>query len=414
MKMMYKLLDNVTKSWDRIPKNVPVIAVHRGNGLHFMMTVDNNQLYFHSQPYNKNLPVKQSILLEDLSLNELVDTINSMGYVSLLTSEAHEKELGERKAHTLTNDKNRTIIQPNTLTTFTSKLWEMLYPIARLLHETDNDMDKAIAQMFATSTKGKWLDYWGTFFRIKRNHGESDAVLSRRIFMSLVNLKTNNIAIEELVQFAIQSDAKVRDVAPALFEIVVAPDYIDKSGILHPIIRGVKGAGIDYFLNYMEQNAEDYRTYLSDLIGGSFRSMDKGAYQATWGKLKEVYSGAVEGSYGFQGFGSEKYLSKSDMLKLLSSEVLQSEVVKRAKDSASARTIALEERSFKILESSTLTSFQLNSSELNGNDILGGYSWRISDIIGVFSAGLQDEYKKATSEVVSMKLIRDGEVVREA
>lgn len=285
--MMKRLLANVGRSWDKVPKDVAVIQVQKGVGTHTMCTIEANQIHFHSMSYNPDLPIKQSIVLEELTLVELVGTINSMGYVANLTSEAVNSGLTARKSFALLPSKNIPIIMPADISTFTSKLWEMLYPIARLLEDTDNDMDVAIQQMYATVTSGRWLEYWASFFKIKRAYGESDALLSRRMLMALTNLKTTNLAVEELVKFAVQGKAKVADVAPALFSVEVDPLFMDKSSTLNQLIKSIKGAGIDYFLNYSVLYDENYRSYIKDLTGRDFNRMDERSGDVNWGILKE-------------------------------------------------------------------------------------------------------------------------------
>lgn len=287
MRMMKRILDNVGRSWDRLPKDVPVIRIQQGAGVHFMHTIEGGQLHLHSMPYSRDIPVKQSIVLEELSLEELVDTIRTMGYVAHITSEAVSSGLALRKAFTLMPVRNLSIMLPADITTFSSKLWETLYPIARLLEDTDNDMDKAIEQMFATSTRGRWLDYWASFFHIKREYQEDDSLLLRRMFMTIANLKTNNIAIEELVQFAIQDEAKVTDVSPALFSIAVEPKFIGKDDTLHAVIRSVKGAGIDYFLNFTNKVGEDVRAHFKDRVGVDFKDTDVQSGEARFTIMNE-------------------------------------------------------------------------------------------------------------------------------
>lgn len=438
MKMMRKLFQHVGKSWDKAPKDVPVIQIQKGTGLHTMFTIEANQLHFHSMSYNTDLPIKQSIVLEELTLEELVETINSMGYVASLTSEVIKYNLTARKSFTLMPAKNVSIIMPAQMKTFTSKMWEMLYPIARLLEEADYDMDKAIAQMFATATRGKWLDYWASFFNIKRNYGESDSLLARRIFMTLVNLKTNNIAIEELVQYAVQSDAKVQDVEPGLFEVVVSPEFMDKSTILHPIIQSVKGAGIDYFLNYAKEYTEDYRSFVQDLTGEEFHHIDKMTVSTDWtgfresryahtplsqhkpfrlnrsklvtgeqvldtpekipGRMVDTYTAQFEWNIGSERYpklhhrlnifkiGKSKLNSTSEgifapyhEIAVFSGEVFKStsEVVPKGTDARTGIDTYLEERTFRVRK--VAEPFTLNESKLNSSDHINGYEERVLD-----------------------------------
>lgn len=252
MKMMKKLLSNVGKSWDKIPKDIAVIEVSQGSGGHSLVTIEDNSLYFHSQPYTSSLPIKQQIILEDLTLPALVEQINSLGYISSLSSEALKHKLQGRKAFTLSPIKNQPIRGKSKLTTFTSKLWETLYPLARLLEDTDRDIDTAISQMFVSISRGKWLDYWASFFNVKRLRNEEDSIFLRRMLMLMFNTRTNNVAIEELLRYRLRDNSiTVNDISPAEFEVMLNLGYSEHVGELYELVNSVKGAGINYLLTYM-------------------------------------------------------------------------------------------------------------------------------------------------------------------
>lgn len=275
MKMMERLLRNVGRSWDRIPKEVPVLFVRRSTGVHPFMTVDGNQLHLHTLPYQPGIPVKQSIVLEDLTLEELADTLQQMGYEAHVTDEAVKNKVEARKSHTLIDAKNVPIMDGGRLETFTSKLWEKLYPIARLLQETDNDIDRALEQMYLTTTRGSWLEYWASFFGLRRSIGENDDTLRRRIFLTFMNIKTNDVAIEELINYSVHGKVKIEDYIPAKFLIYTTPEYMDEAGIIRSIVDSIKGAGIDYLLYYRTTEDEHYKSYLQDKTGVPFQQNDR-------------------------------------------------------------------------------------------------------------------------------------------
>lgn len=274
MKMMERLLRNVGRSWDRIPKEVPVLFISRGTGAHSLMTVDNNALHFHTLPYRHNLPTKQTVALEALGLEELISIVRGMGYTAELTSEVENKKLKHRKTFTLLDASNLTLNEGSHLVTFTSKLWETLYPLARLLQEVDNDIEKAIEEMFATTTRGRWLEYWASFFGLRRLTDESDESLRKRMFVTMTNVKTNNIAIEELVRYVVQDTIVVEDKSPALMEITTDPKYIEFGSRLHEVVMSIKGAGIAYVLNFAKTWSEDYPSYYRDSNGASMTNAD--------------------------------------------------------------------------------------------------------------------------------------------
>ncbi len=238
-----------------------------------MVTVDGGSLYFHSTPFRSDLPAKQQILLDKMTANELIDTINGMGYVASVTSEAQNRGLDAHQAFTLLEVYN--IKLNTTLTVYTSQLWKALYPIYRVLRDAEHDIDTAVKQLDREMASGSWLDYWASFFGMRREVGENDNNFSRRFTMWLFNPKTNNIALSEFLRYRLQDEnIEVNDFGPSTIELVVDRKYSDQRDMITALMRDVKGAGIDYFLSYeLLRFSEDYRTYLASVIGIPFEQM---------------------------------------------------------------------------------------------------------------------------------------------
>lgn len=299
MNMMNRLFDLVGKTWSRAPKEAPVLTLRRGAGSHIRFTVDSNHLHFHTMAYHPHLPIKQSILLDGLTLDELGATIRQMGYEATVTPEAYALGLTGRSAVTLLQEANTALDGGATLQTFTSKMWEVLYPIARLLEATEGDIDLATRQMYADSTSGSWLDYWASFFSIKRAPGEPDTSVASRMLSSINSLKTNNIAIEELLRNALLEDVVVRDTLPALFEVEVLPAFISQKELTDELIHTVKGAGIAFIYNYTDRDEEHYPSYLKDKIGKPANKADE-----LW-----VDTGFTESTYGWKRWDDQGELT---------------------------------------------------------------------------------------------------------
>lgn len=199
---------------------------------------------------------------------------------------------------------------PVELSIFTSPLWEMLYPIARLLRNADNDTSKALEQLRLPNAQGRWLDYWASFFDLKRILGESDRSFSKRIFGRLANMKTNNIAIEDLLSYSLDVDVKVNDASASTFEVLVDPVYMDSVTYIKELIKEVRGAGIDYFVNYFKVYSEDYKSYFKDRNGFDFVDSDVNSGDVTFPTYEE-FSFMYDPTSGFElnndiltGFGS--------------------------------------------------------------------------------------------------------------
>lgn len=270
MKMMIRLLENLNRSWNKLAIEREAMKVSQGSGVHTLLTITSNQLYLHSYTFRSSLPSKQSIYMEELTIEELADTLIGMGYTVTFEGSIDTSQM----CLTLLPVENVPITTAGSVYIYTSKLWKTLYPVARILEEADFDTDEAIKQMYATSTRGKWLDYWASFFNIKRLSGEDDKTMARRIFMTIVNLKTNNLAIEELLSYSFQTEARITDTEPAEFQVQVAPEFIAYKTLTDDIINSVKGAGIDFFYHYLKTLEENYPSYIKDKTGKALKDQD--------------------------------------------------------------------------------------------------------------------------------------------
>lgn len=288
MKMMHKLLGHLHRVWNTAPKDFGALVIEQGSSPSMLVTVDTQYLTIHSGSFRSDMPLKQALSLDDCTLSELTLQLSSIGYSAYLTQETIDRGYGGHKACVLMPCENIPLTTV-TLKAFTSPLWQLLYPLARLLEELDNDSDRAIAQIYMNSTTGKWMDYWGTFFKIKRLVGESDIQLQKRIFLSLMNMKTNNIALQELLKYSTNGSAVVTDYGPAEFEVFIDPEYMGTVSTVRQIIADAKGAGIDYFLNYRGIEEEDYRAHLTSLHGLDFSQSDKCSSTASLPFVERTY-----------------------------------------------------------------------------------------------------------------------------
>ena len=322
MLMMSKLLGNLGKLWNKAPKDFEALSIQRERGNHSFVTINTQQIIFHSTTYHKDMPNKQTILLEGHTLLELTETISSLGYVCSLTSEAIGKGYAERKAYTLMPVENVPIIYGSFFKVFTSPLWQLLYPLARVLEDLDYDTDDAINQLCAGSASRSWLDYWASFFKLTRAANESDADFEKRIFIKLLSVKTSAIAIQELLKHAVSGVSVVTDVAPAQFSVTADPVYMDTAEAVRRIVNSAKGAGIDYFLNYQRTSEELFKAYFKDMYGEDFETSDKQGLQGETKVAERLpYGYYVDQETAFKlgksplGTGGRKLLTKAYFLR---------------------------------------------------------------------------------------------------
>lgn len=283
MRLMRKLLDNLGDVWNKLPKDRPYLTIAKGTGLHTRVTIDEGTLYLHSVAFRRDMPQRQLLVLDGMDTTDVIATLTTMGYIAAPTTETIEDGVNSRKPYVMMEVDNVRIdgAQPTVLTAFHSKLWSQLYPIYRVLRQSEYDTEQALKQLNRTMADGTWLDFWASFFSIEREPNETDNSFVRRFTMWLFNPKTNNIAIKELLAYRLQdTNINITDRAPLQFALDVSTKYLqpDTAAGLHKILRETKGAGIEYFLNYMaDPQFEDYRAWLEDQTGLPFSSLDKGS-----------------------------------------------------------------------------------------------------------------------------------------
>lgn len=244
-----------------------------------MVTVSNGTLYFHSVPFRSDLPVKQTVILQNMTVNDLMTTINGMGYAATL--DAGVTDLAAMKAYILMEVQDVPLTAD--LQAFTSMTWKTLYPLYRVLRDAEGNVELALQQLYTTSASGDWLDYWATFFSIQREGTEADNDFIRRFMMWIFNPKTNNIALKELLAYRLKDNSiDVTDDSPGKFKVIVDQKYLDNAGDLNKILLEAKAAGIEYFLAYsFAPYYEDYRVYLSNVTGTPIENLDFISWQLT-------------------------------------------------------------------------------------------------------------------------------------
>ena len=280
MNMLKRLLNTVNNVWNTQAKEKPLFTLRKHNGAHAMVTIEGSQLHLHSSKYHEALPYKQSIVIDELTIAELIPIIEGMGYrVEMAPNGA--KYLSEG-AVILMPRRDIPITDGCPITVFTSNVWRMLYPVARLLEIVEGDAELAMQQMYLRTSRSKWLDYWASFFSIKRFIQESDEALIKRIIMLLVNPKTNNRSIEELLKLMLNLDAEIHDIVgfegnptqKALFEVRLDAEAMTITEATDKLLMKIKAGGVYYFYNFYKAFVEDYNSYLIDKTGRPKTAID--------------------------------------------------------------------------------------------------------------------------------------------
>ncbi|MFS8214831.1 hypothetical protein [Paenibacillus sp. S29] len=246
MRILRKLLDNLGDKWNKLPKEVPFLTLGRGGGQHSRVTVDEGMLYFHTAPYRPELPDKQSVNLHGLTAAELLPVIRYMGYTAELAPEILRLDavpLALLEVENLSVD--------STLNAFTSNVWRRMYPVYRVLRKAEADTDLALLQLDRNMASGRWLDYWGSFFGLQRRPGELAESFRRRFTMWVLNPKTNNVALQELLAYQLgeSGGVEVYDKDPAVLGVRLDAKYTESADALsafRDILLENKGGGIAF------------------------------------------------------------------------------------------------------------------------------------------------------------------------
>ncbi|MBE0335127.1 hypothetical protein [Paenibacillus sp. 23TSA30-6] len=266
MRILKKLLDNLGDKWLKLPKEVPFLTLGRGTGLHSMVTVDEGVLYFHSAPYRAELPDKQSVNLQGLGTMGLIDAIHDLGYNAVLASETLRLNAVPLALLEVEN-----LPVASTLNAFTSGVWRRMYPVYRALRKAEVDTDLALLQLDRNMATGRWLDYWGSFFGLQRRPGELAESFRRRFTMWVLNPKTNNVALQELLAYQLgeSGGVEVYDKAPAVLGVRLDAKYTESTETLssmRSILLENKGGGIAFTTSVHVytpiQNGHSYRSRL--------------------------------------------------------------------------------------------------------------------------------------------------------
>lgn len=417
--------DDIYVNFDA-PTTAPGTLTIRPGEVLTNIKVNAQNLYFRSNSFTQPFYVKgtyenllyyQEINLEGMTISEVAATLTQMGYLTDIGTVGDQKALDE-SALVLLEMPAQPLDEGVQLYAFTSNLWRVIYPIHRILTRYDHDVDIAIEQLRLPSARGEWLDYWVSFFRIRRLPDETDELLLRRTFLTIASAKSNNIAIEELIGYYIGTRVSVTDYAPAVMEVGVAAEYMNDSQKVKDLIELLKGAGTHYILSYASDFTEMYPVYLQDKLGIPAQEAD--------GHPEVILSQFIEHTYGWRskayiegeedGFTLNQHTlngAKLDLIYLLKDEeslamdVYLAELYHQVQESTEASNDwTLNETFPKASEASTVETVIDTREE--------GFRYRYQDGFMLNASALNGELlsPQRTSEGGSMTLEKDGKIIQ--
>lgn len=301
MDMLRKLLDMVNFKWSKSAEIQQPLLIGQGTGTNPYLTLREGILYFHKYQSAPDMTPNQQIILDGLTLTDLKTQVTSMGY-TVDSSEGDNLTMMGESALILLDADSQYVTSGATLFAFRSNFHRVLYPIHRVLTTYNGDIDKAIEQLLLPSTSGSWLDYWCSFFNIKRLPNEDDSLLLKRTFLNLTSAKSNNTAMEELISYYVGTNTTVTDYAPSEIMVGIDASYIGASTAttqqITDIVETLRSAAVEYFFAYTKTFDDSYQASFLNRYGKTFRD-----YNAVTGVKGTVQFPAYTDNYRLLGSG---------------------------------------------------------------------------------------------------------------
>jgi hypothetical protein len=140
------------------------------------------------------------INISTITVGGLVEIINSTSFVATLSSPDHNNLL----ARGLLFD-GEWFSYPSTL------LYQELQTYTWTLEESIAQRQAAEKQLYAHTAEGSWLDYWLSYFSLRRFQSENDSAFFTRGVAELFSPKVNNKALMKIISKAVTYYVDVKD-----------------------------------------------------------------------------------------------------------------------------------------------------------------------------------------------------------
>ena len=192
-----RLLEGLHKHYDKDADILQAFEIsYVGAGTFAKYTIFDNEMRIITDVPSDNFRID----LDSLSILDLSNVINShASYTATAPSSTHEdltaSSLIERNEHDINHPKEKRLMLHQSLT------WDILKAFSSELSRSNLSIDEGLNQMNFQISEGVWADYWGqTIFGIARIPGESDFDYTRRVLSTILLIKVNNRAIENLLK----------------------------------------------------------------------------------------------------------------------------------------------------------------------------------------------------------------------
>lgn len=94
---------------------------------------------------------------------------------------------------------------------FTSPLWAILRPYDRELRIAQASGDTHAEQLILTSSQQYWVDFWGSYFGVRRRSGEDDTPYIERIIAEVFRARNTKLAIEQGIKDSLGWDVLIQE-----------------------------------------------------------------------------------------------------------------------------------------------------------------------------------------------------------
>lgn len=223
MKLTKKLLGYVNRVFDKDPLPYVALRVTYAGGLTWQVTEGQLILTVTGGP-----GASVAYDLAAYTIESLVAAIASRTGFEVTFIDASRQKLSARVLMDGAGD----IATSNgdALLGYTSILWAFFEAWAVEIQRLRDQMGQLARQMSTTTAEGVWLDELGSYYGVPRLDGELDAFYGPRIITERLRPLSNNVAIENAIEYYTGQPCQVEDVTVYLGVFPVYDGEIDHDG----------------------------------------------------------------------------------------------------------------------------------------------------------------------------------------
>lgn len=200
MQLTPKLLGHLNRVFNKDPESFQAVTIDATDP----MTWTVSDAHLHAEvPGNPGMTLDIDLL--DMDLQDVVDAAQGLGYTASLSIGD-----GELSAMVLIDASG---VGAQAILGFRSLLWVFMNAAAYQLQYSSDQIDNMLDELRLDHADGEWLEYWLlVLLGGLRLPAETDPQLLARIISTVLRIKSNNIALEQLVLAATGVPVQVVDI----------------------------------------------------------------------------------------------------------------------------------------------------------------------------------------------------------